>query len=227
MNIEGFSEETIRKFVQNGFLVHYPDIFFLARHQEEILKLEGFGEKSYSNLNHAIENAKTAPMENFIYALGIQHVGLSGAKLLCRHFAYDFTRIRNAPLEELVTIEGFGEITSQSLVSYFADKKDSALLNEALSVITLIAPANPVGPSALLAGKTFVITGDVVHFKNRKELAEKIESQGGKVTGSVSAKTDYLINNDTASPSAKNKKAQALGVAIISEADFMGMLGTP
>jgi DNA ligase (NAD+) len=224
LNIEGFSRQTVEKFIELSFLKNYADIYKLDSHGEEIKNLKGFGEKSFNKLISAIEKSKQANLANFIFALGIDNVGLSGAKLLCRHFNHSLDAIRSATAENLVDIEGFGEIIAQSLYKFFRDGNNITVLEAALPHLQFTpeetGPANEVSP---ISGKIFVITGDLVHYKNRKELQNLIEARGGKVSGSVSAKTDYLINNDAQSASAKNKKAQELGVAIITEADFANL----
>lgn len=223
MNIEGFSEATIEKFVNEGFIENYPDIFRLEKYKDKIIELEGFGNKSYENLIKAINKSKNINMANFIYALGINNVGLSNSKLLCKHFSYKLDDIINANVDELIEIEGFGEIIACSVNKYFAHNRNIELLNEALEYIEF-EKIEKNTEDLKLKDKTFVITGDVNHYKNRKELQAEIESLGGKVTSSVSAKTDYLINNDVNSGSSKNKKAKSLGVPIISEEEYIELI---
>lgn len=225
MNIEGLSEETLKKFLERGFIENYPDLFRLEQYQAEICAMEGFGEKSYANLIAAIERAKDAELANFIYALGINHVGLRNAKLLCSNFSYDLDKIRMAAEEELVQVEGFGEIIAHSIAQYFRQEEHLRLLADALQYLHLQKPMEQIGTESPLAGLTFVITGDLEHFANRKELQNFIEQGGGKVTGSVTKKTHFLINNDLHSASAKNKKAAELGIPILSEADFLEKFG--
>lgn len=220
MNIDGLSEETLKKFVAKKFIKYYPDIFHLNHYEEEIKNMEGFGEKSYQNLISSIEKSKTVQLPHFIYALGINHVGLSNAKLLCKYFNYDLDQIRQASEEELININGFGKIIAHSIYQYFRNEKDMELLKQALEVIELQIPER-VEENALLEGISVVITGDLEYFKNRKELQAKIENLGGKVTGSVTKKTSYLINNDIYSNSSKNKKAKDLGIPIIREMEFV------
>ncbi|MCJ7855766.1 NAD-dependent DNA ligase LigA [Lachnospiraceae bacterium NSJ-143] len=220
MNIEGLSEETIKKFIDNGFVDTYVDVFRLERFEEEIKSLEGFGEKSYSNLINSVEKSKNAGLANFIYALGINHVGLSNAKLLCRNFENDIQKIFMATEEEINAIDGFGEIIAHSIHSYFNNDENKKLLTEALKYITFRTEEN-ISAEAGLSGLTFVITGDLESYNNRKELQNQIESMGGKVTGSVTKKTSFLINNDAFSESSKNKKAAELGVPVITENEFI------
>ena len=225
LNIEGFSQQTVEKFIELGFLTSYADIYRLESRAQEIKALKGFGEKSYNKLIDAIEKSKTANLANFIFGLGIDNVGLSGAKLLCRHFNHDLNAIRAADATEFVDIEGFGEVIAQSLHKYFRDAGNVSILEAALPYLSFVneevAAADETSP---IFGKTFVITGDLSNYKNRKELQSLIEARGGRVSGSVSTKTDYLINNDAQSASSKNKKAQELGVEIITEADFSAMV---
>lgn len=180
MNIEGLSEETLRKFTDNGFVETYVDIFKLQNFENNIKELEGFGEKSYSNIINSIEKSKNVNLANFIYALGINHVGLSNAKLLCKNMDYDLNKILSATTEELNGIDGFGEVIAHSIHSYFSNENNIKLLNEALSYIKFKAEETTVS-DLNLSGLTFVITGDLEHYKNRKELQAQIESLGGKV----------------------------------------------
>ena len=221
MNMEGLSEETLKKFLEKGFVENYPDIFRLENHKNEITEMEGFGEKSYQNLIASIEKAKDAELPNFIYALGINHVGLRNAKLLCSNFGYDLEKIKAATEEELVQVEGFGEIIAHSIAYYFRQEEHLRLLADALQYLRIKAAEQAEAGESPLAGLTFVVTGDLEHFANRKELQALIEKGGGKVTGSVTKKTNFLINNDIHSASSKNKKAAELGIPILSEQDFI------
>ncbi len=223
MNIEGLSEATIEKFIDKGFLDNYTDFFRLERYKDDIIAMEGFGEKSYNNLINAIERSRDAALPNFIYALGINNVGLSNAKLLCKKYRNSLEDIRNAEFDELIAVDGFGEVIARNIIKYFDSESSNKLLDEALEFIHFKQSDEDEG-GTLLEGKTFVITGDVHIFKNRKEMQSKIEELGGKVTGSVSAKTTYLVNNNINSSSSKNKKAKELGIPIISEEDFMEMI---
>lgn len=223
MNIEGLSEATIEKFIENGYLDKYPDIFRLSRFKNEIIAMDGFGEKSYSNLIEAVERAKAVNLPSFIYALGINHVGLSNAKLLCKHYDNDINKIMLSKTEELVEIEGFGEIIARAIERYFSYEENIDLIKQALEYITLNAEEETAAEQRF-EGMSFVVTGDVYTYKNRKELQADIERLGGKVTGSVSSKTNYLINNDVSSNSSKNKKAKELGIPIISEQQFIDMM---
>lgn len=223
MNIEGLSEETLKKFVEYEYIKDYTDIYRLDRFEEKIKEMEGFGEKSYTNLMESIEKSKMVQLPNFIYALGINQVGLSNAKLLCKHFNYDINRIKCAEEEELVSIDGFGEIIARSIQNYFNNETNLLLLDNVMMYLNIEkVEVIPIEERAFsLEGMTFVITGDLTIFQNRKELQDKIESLGGKSTSSVTKKTTYLINNDAFSESSKNKKAKELNVPIITEEQFL------
>ena len=222
MNIEGLSEATIEKFAAEGFVNNYTDLYFLEKYHQEIIGMSGFGEKSYNNLMASLEKSKDVHLPNFIYALGINQVGLSNAKLLCKHFDFDIEKIKRATAEEMLEIDGFGGVISNSVFEYFNNPKNIELLDLMMGMLRIQAEAEFIGEKTL-AGLTFVVTGDVNIFKNRKELTDKIESLGGKVSGSVSSKTNYLINNDITSASGKNKKAKELGVEIINEKGFLSL----
>ena len=223
LNIDGLSESTLEKFIAHGFIHELSDIFRLERYKEELCKLEGFGEKSYNNLISAIDKARNVQLPKLIYSLGILNVGLSNAKIICREFDYDIDKLRNSTQEQLSGIDGVGEVIAGSFTSYFEDEKHNRELDELLKELTIEKPELDSSNEAI-NGKTFVITGSLEHFDNRNALKELIESKGGKVSGSVSAKTDYLINNDITSNSSKNKKAKELGVAIITEDDFLKLV---
>lgn len=224
MNIEGMSEATIEKCIAAGLLHQLGDIFRLKDHQATIEALEGFGPKSYEKLVKAIEESRVVAMDAFIYALAIPNVGPSNARLLCKHFAYDLKAIRQAVPEAFEAVEGYGEIIAKSLYDYFHDEEKTAVLEDLLNQITLETPEVETREQTL-TGKVFVITGSLVLYENRKALKAAIEALGGKVTGTVTGKTDYLINNNVASTSGKNKKAKELGVPIIDEEAFRAMRG--
>ncbi|WP_405729065.1 NAD-dependent DNA ligase LigA [Anaerotignum sp.] len=221
MNMEGLSEETLKKFLEQGFVENYPDLFRLEEHKTAITEMEGFGEKSYNNLITSIERAKDVELPNFLYALGINHVGLRNAKLLCANFGFDLEKIKEATEEELMQVEGFGAIIAHSIHAYFKEEAHLQLLADALQHLRIAAAEEAEAGESPLMGLTFVVTGDLEHFANRKELQALIEKSGGKVTGSVTKKTNFLINNDIHSASSKNKKAAELGIPILSEQDFI------
>ena len=224
LNIDGLSEMTLEKFIAAGFIHEFSDIFHLDRHKEAIVEMEGFGEKSYENLVQAAKHASHTTLPRLIYGLGIAGIGLANAKMICKHFRYELEAMRKADSEELCSIDGIGMVLADTWVKYFKEEKNNEALDHLLADLTFEDEQTESGDSSL-GGKVFVVTGSVEHFANRKELQALIESKGGKVTGSVTAKTSYLINNDVTSNSSKNKKAKELGVPIMSEVDFMEMVG--
>ena len=223
LNIAGLSEATLEKFIGVGMIHEYADIFHLDRHQEEIVEMDGFGQKSYDNLIAAAEKASHTTLPRMVYGLGVAGIGLANAKMICRHFKNDFEAMRHATVEELVEIDGIGEVLAQAWTAFFSDGKNNTIVDHLLAELTFEAGDEESSEDAdeAFAGMNFVITGSLEHFKNRKELQELIERRGGKVTGSVTSKTNYLINNDVASSSSKNKKARELGVPILSEEEFL------
>lgn len=223
LNIAGLSEATLEKFIGVGMIHEYADIFHLDRHQEEIVEMDGFGQKSYDNLIAAAEKASHTTLPRMVYGLGVAGIGLANAKMICRHFKNDFEAMRHATVEALVEIDGIGEVLAQAWTAFFSDGKNNTIVDHLLAELTFEAgdEESSEGADEAFAGMNFVITGSLEHFKNRKELQELIERRGGKVTGSVTSKTNYLINNDVASSSSKNKKARELGVPILSEEEFL------
>lgn len=223
LNIAGLSEATLEKFIGVGMIHEYADIFHLDRHQEEIVEMDGFGQKSYDNLIAAAEKASHTTLPRMVYGLGVAGIGLANAKMICRHFKNDFEAMSHATVEELVEIDGIGEVLAQAWTAFFSDGKNNAIVDHLLAELTFEAgdEESSEGADEAFAGMNFVITGSLEQFKNRKELQELIERRGGKVTGSVTSKTNYLINNDVASSSSKNKKARELGVPILSEEEFL------
>ncbi len=223
LNIDGLSEATLEKFIAAGFIHEYADIFHLDQYRETIVEMEGFGQKSFDNLIAAIRAASQTTLPRMIYGLGITGIGLANAKMLCRRFHADFAAMRKAEKEELIAIDGIGEVLADAWIGYFSLAENNRQVDKLWS--ELVIEQEPESQEeAIFAGKTFVITGSVEHFANRKELQAEIEKRGGKATGSVTTKTNYLINNDTTSNSSKNKKAKELGIPIISERDFLKML---
>lgn len=225
MNIEGLSEATLEKFIGEGFIRDFTDIYHLDRYAETIKTLEGFGEKSYAKLVSSVENSRSTTMPKVIYSLGIANIGLSNAKMICRAFDNDPKRMMQATVEELVDIQGVGEVIARTFVDYFSDETHRDLFKRLLQEVKLQKEEGEES-AQIFENMNFVITGSVEHFANRREVKEIIESRGGKVTGSVTGKTNYLINNDVQSASSKNKKAKELNVPIISEAQFLEMLET-
>lgn len=222
MNIDGMSEATLEKFIGRGFIHEFADIFRLEKHREEIVEMEGFGEKSYEKLMAGIGRARNTTLPRVIYSLGIPNIGVANAKMVCRAFGYDLDRIRNADAQEMAEVDGIGEVIGAAVADYFRDSQRSRQLDELLAELEIEAYV-PENEDQTFAGKNFVITGSLLHFSNRNELKAMIERMGGKVTGTVTSKTSFLINNDTASTTSKNKKARELGIPIISEEDFLNM----
>lgn len=220
LNIDGLSEMTLEKFIGSGLIHTYADIFHLDRHRQTIVEMEGFGEKSYEKLTTAIRLASHTTLPRVIYGLGIAGIGLANAKMLCRQFDFDFEKMRHASEEELTAVDGIGTVLADAWISYFESEKNNRLVDDLLAELT-IEQESTSAETAIFAGMTFVITGSVTHFANRKELQSVIEARGGKATGSVTSKTTYLINNDVTSNSSKNKKAKELGIPILSEEDFL------
>lgn len=223
MNIDGLSEATLEKFIARGFIHDFGDIFEISRHKDEIVEMEGFGQKSYDNLMESLERAKETTLPRVIYSLGIANIGLANAKVICRHFDNDLDRIRHASLEEVSDIDTIGPVIAGNLVAYFKDEDNNRRLDHLMSFLHI--QEDSPKQEQIFEGMNFVITGSLVHFGNRSEAKELIESLGGKVTGSVTKKTNYLINNDIQSNSSKNKKARELGIPILSEEDFRKLAG--
>lgn len=223
MNIEGLSEATLEKFIMNGYVKDFTDIFHLDRYADEIRNMEGFGEKSYENLQGSIRNARNTTLPRLVYSLGIPNIGIANARLICRAFDNDPERVMNARTEELDEISGIGEVIARTFADYFADEEHREIFRRLLDEVE-IPKEGITEDSAKFQGVNFVITGSVEHFANRAEVKEEIEKRGGKVTGSVTSKTSYLINNDANSTSSKNRKARELGIPIISEDEFIRML---
>ena len=222
LNIDGLSESTLEKFLSKGFIKNDSDIFKLDRYKDEIVNMEGFGKRSYEKLMAALEEAKHTNVARFLYSLGINGIGSANAKMIAKYFDNDIDKIITAGKDDLLEIEGIGEVLANSIVDFFKDSKNIENV-KSLREVLIFEREEPAGSDSF-AGKVFVITGSLEHFTNRNELKELIEKNGGKVSGSVSSKTNFLINNDTASNSSKNKNAKELGVEIISEEDFLKLL---
>jgi DNA ligase (NAD+) len=220
LNIDGLSEATLEKFIDRGFIHEFADLFALERYREEITQMEGFGEKSFQNLQDSMETARRTTLPRVIYGLGIAGIGVANAKLICRYFDYDFERMKQADEETLSNIDGVGEVLAGAYVEYMRDEDNLQRIERLMQELTIETPKVDA-ESQTMNGMSFVITGSLNHYENRNELKEIIEQKGGKVTGSVTGKTTCLINNDITSNSSKNKKAKELGVPILSEEDFM------
>lgn len=221
MNIDGLSEMTLNKFIEQGFLKELYDLFSLEQYKEQILELEGFGQRSYDKLIESIQKARMTTLPRFIYSLGIPNIGLSNAKMICKQYQYQLEQLKKATVEELVCIDGIGEVIAKSICDYFENEHNERVITKLLKEITIEEPIKEQNLELKMEGLTFVITGSVERFKNRNEVKAVIEEFGGKVTGSVTSKTNYLINNDNTSSSSKNKKAKELGIPIITEEEFI------
>ena len=222
LNIEGLSEMTLEKFIGKGFIQEFPDLFSLEEHKEEIIAMEGFGQKSYDKLIENAEKARETSLARLLYGLGIGGIGASNARVLSEAFHDDAEALSRAELSEVVSIKGIGPILGESIVRYFKEEENCRLFRKLLSILHLHKEER--AENAFLSGKVFVITGSLVHFQNRKELEEEIRKAGASTASSVSKNTSYLINNDKNSTSSKNKKAQELGIPILSEEDFLKFL---
>lgn len=222
LNIDGLSEATLEKLINEGMLHDLSDLFYLEQYKERFIAMDGFGEKSFDNLINALEKAKEVPLANLLFGIGIKGIGLSTAKLIIKKYPLSLTDMKTLTAEQLSQIDGIGEVLAESFSEFFADEKNQQLVKKLEEILTIIYPEQvEIQP---FDGITFVITGSLNHFSNRQECKEKIESLGGKVAGSVSTKTSYLVNNDVQSQSSKNKKAKSLGVPIISEEDLLSMI---
>ncbi len=222
MNMEGLSEATIEKLISKGLIKELADLYKLKAYKEEIITMEGFGEKSFQNLLDSIEKARTITIGKFIYSLGIPNIGLSNAKLISKSLDNDFDKIRNVTEESLIGIPGIGDVIAKVFVAYFKEEQNNRIVDDLLKEVSF--ETEDSAEVQIFKEFNFVITGSVEHFENRNELKDLIESKGGKVTGSVTSKTNYLVNNDNQSNSSKNKKAKELGVKIITEEEFLNML---
>lgn len=221
LNIDGISEQTLEKFIACGFIKNYTDLYHLDRYRDRIVGMDGFGVKSYDNIANSVEASRKTTLARVIYGMGIAGIGLANAKLICRQYDDDVDAVMIASKEELVSIDGIGDVLASAFHDYFADEENCRRFKALLS--ELIIEREERNTSSPISGKVFVITGAVEHFANRDELKSYIESLGGKATGSVSARTDYLINNDSTSNSSKNKKAKELNIPIITEDEFIAL----
>lgn len=220
LNVDGLSEATLEKFIEEGFIKEYSDIFTLSEYKDQIVSLEGFGEKSYQKLIDSVEKAKDVSLANFLYSLGILNVGLSNAKVICKAFGNDVLRILSLSRDDLLSVDGIGDVIADSFVSFFADDKKSKEVKRLLELVR-IKKEEAVEVDSELSGKTVVVTGSLFLYTNRKDLQAEIEKRGGKLSGSVSKNTFVLVNNDIMSSSSKNKTAKELGIPIVTEEEFV------
>lgn len=223
MNIDGISEQTLEKFIDNGFVKKYTDLYHLDRFRDRIVDMDGFGEKSYENIIFSVEKSRKTTLAKLLFGLGIAGIGLANAKLICRFYEDDADKVMDATPQALMQIEGIGEVLARAFADYFSDENNRQQFMELREELEFEKETR--NAESAIAGKNFVITGAVHEFANRDELREFIEQRGGKAVSAVSAKTDYLINNDAASSSSKNKKAKELGIPILSEEEFLEIAG--
>ena len=223
LNIEGISEQTLEKFIDNGFIKEFSDIYHLDRYKDDIISMEGFGVKSYEKIIESVEKSRKTTLANVIYGLGIEGIGLANAKLICRYFEESVDKVIECTEDELLMIEGIGDVLAKGFRRYFEQSYNVLGFRNLVKELDIVVEQRD--DNTPISGKVFVITGSVNHFANRDELKAYIERLGGKTTGSVSAKTHYLINNDVNSNSSKNKKAKELGIPILSEEDFLELAG--
>ena len=223
LNIEGISEQTLEKFIDNGFIKEFSDIYHLDRYKDDIISMEGFGVKSYEKIIESVEKSRKTTLANVIYGLGIEGIGLANAKLICRYFEESVDKVIECTEDELLMIEGIGDVLAKGFRRYFEQPDNVLVFRNLVKELDIVVEQRE--DNTPISGKVFVITGSVNHFANRDELKAYIERLGGKTTGSVSAKTHYLINNDVNSNSSKNKKAKELGIPILSEEDFLELAG--
>ena len=225
LNIKGLSEATIEKLIAKGLIKELADIYHIERYKDIITEMEGFGEKSFNNLVNSVNKARKTTAARLLYSFGITNIGLSNAKLISRKFGDDWEKIQNAKYEELIEISGIGEVMAKNYVKFFSDEKKKVIVEDVLKEVE-IETSSKTSSTQIFENYNFAITGAVEHFKNRDELKAAIEERGGKVTSSVTSKTNYLINNDNLSNSSKNKKAKELGIEIITEEQFLKWMNT-
>jgi len=222
MNMDGLSEATIEKLINKGLIKEFADLFRISEFRDAIVEMEGFGDKSFDNLVASVEKSKDTTPERLLYALGIPGIGVANAKLIARACHESWTTMQALTREDLLKIDGIGDVMADAYVAYFADADKQKIVGDILAVVRLDETEEVT--EEFFGGVTFVITGSLEHYENRDALKAEIERAGGKVAGSVSAKTAYLINNDLTSTSGKNKKAHELGIPIIDEETVMKWL---
>ena len=223
LNIEGLSEQTLLKFIGLGYIKSFADIFRLENHRDEIVELDGFGKKSYDKLSSSIEKARHTVPTRILVALGIPGVGVTTAAQIARACENKWAKISSLSYDELIAINGIGEVMARDYESFFADEHNKSVVLDLVGELDIDESYEKAGEA--LSGEIFVITGSLEHYKSRTELKKEIEAQGGKVAGSVSKNTSYLVTNNPESGSSKNKAAAELGVKIITEDEIRTMLG--
>ena len=223
LNIEGLSEQTLLKFIGLGYIKSFADIFRLENHRDEIVELDGFGKKSYDKLSSSIEKSRHTVPTRILVALGIPGVGVTTAAQIARACENKWAKISSLSYDELISVSGIGEVMARDYEAFFADEHNKNVVLDLVGELDIDESYEQVGTA--LSGETFVITGSLEHYKSRTELKKEIETQGGKVAGSVSKNTSYLVTNNPESGSSKNKAAAELGVKIITEDEIRMMLG--
>ncbi len=223
LNIEGLSEQTLLKFIGLGYIKSFADIFRLENHRDEIVELDGFGKKSYDKLSSSIEKSRHTVPTRILVALGIPGVGVTTAAQIARAYENKWAKISSLTYDELISVSGIGEVMARDYEAFFADEHNKSVVLDLVGELDIDESYEQVGTA--LSGETFVITGSLEHYKSRNELKKEIETQGGKVAGSVSKNTSYLVTNNPESGSSKNKAAAELGVKIITEDEIRTMLG--
>lgn len=223
LNIEGLSEQTLLKFIGLGYIKSFADIFRLENHRDEIVELDGFGKKSYDKLSSSIEKSRHTVPARILVALGIPGVGVTTAAQIARACENKWAKISSLSYDELISVSGIGEVMARDYEAFFADEHNKSVVLDLVGELDIDESYEQVGTA--LSGETFVITGSLEHYKSRTELKKEIETQGGKVAGSVSKNTSYLVTNNPESGSSKNKAAAELGVKIITEDEIRTMLG--
>lgn len=223
LNIEGLSEQTLLKFIGLGYIKSFGDIFRLKAHREAIVELEGFGEKSYDKLAASIEKARHTVPARILAAIGIPGVGVTTATQIAKSYENKWDKISSLTYDELITVDGIGEVMARDYEDFFADEHNRDVVTDLVGELDIDESYEAVGTE--LSGDIFVITGSLEHYKSRTELKKEIEAKGGKVAGSVSKNTSYLVTNNPESGSSKNKAAAELGVKIITEDEIRTMLG--
>lgn len=219
MNIDGVSTSTLNTLIECRIISDYASIYHINEHADEIINLEGFGYTSFMNIVNAVEKSRNVKPANLIYALGIPNIGLTTAKLICKHFGNDLVKTVTASYNDLINIDGIGDTIADSFTAYFADKNNAEAFVRLTKELNIIQEA--VSNNTEMNGITICVTGDVHIFKNRRAIKDIVENLGGKLTGSVSKSTSYLVTNDTTSGSRKNKAAQEYGIPILTEQQFI------
>lgn len=219
MNIDGISDATLNRFIEEGLISTFADIYRLSDHMEKIVNMDGFGYKSYENMINSINKSRKVKPANLINALSIPNVGLATAKLICRNFGNDIEKVVAASYSEIDSINGVGDVIASNFVNYFNNKEN---VDNFIDLYRqLVIEQEKISTNTSMNGVVICVTGDVYIFPNRRAIKDLVENLGGKLTGSVSRSTSYLVTNDTTSGSRKNKAAQEYGIQILTEKQFI------